>query len=1228
MRIVKQSPRQSLDPAFRRLRPSRALIDKFKGNLILLLGKIDEREHEEHVKNQVRDFLLNTYYRETNEVNTKGDEDLAIHIGTTNKTPVGVIIEAKRPKNTTEWFKGDNANCKAFQELVLYYLRERDGESKNTDIQYLIATNINEWYIFKAAHFEDLFYNTPFLKEYQSFVKKQKVTTKTNLFYDDLAKPYIDSITDVIPCTYFDIRDFDRAIRNVNKQEDKNLISLVKILSPNHLLNVEFADDSNSLKESFYKELLHIIGLEERKEDGKNIIGRKKEGSRNGGALIENAITLLDTENPLYKIADLQVLFGLTRDEQLYNIAFELCITWINRILFLKLLEGQLVNYHKNNTEYIFLNSTIVPAYSELHKLFHQVLAKTPSERSPEVSEKYSRVPYLNSSLFEFSKLEDQTIKINALDPTLNLDLMGGTILKEIKKRKSALPALDYLFRFLSAFDFATEGGEEIQEDENRTLINASVLGKVFEKINGYKDGSVFTPGFITKYMCGQAIRDSLAQKFKEKYNWKIKHFGDLYNYLQDRRGRDEILEDNAIINSLRLCDPGVGSGHFLVSSLNEIIAIKSELGLLADEKGVRHSEYQIVIAQDELIITDQSGNDFKYEVINGKPITKEMQRLQETLFREKQTIIENCLFGVDINPKSVMICRLRLWIELLKNAYYKEETRFLELETLPNIDINIKCGNSLISRFPLDEDLSMALKGIKYNVQQYRAFVSDYKNEKNREVKRGLEVIIDAIKNDFRTEIYKNDSKVVALNKKNGELYNLQNQTKLFALESKEKKVMTAKKEKLESERDKLYEEIEEIKGNVVFKNAFEWRFEFPEVLDNDGNYVGFDLIIGNPPYVVSRETFSDMHKNYYLSHYNLIHEKPNLYLLFIEKSLQLLKPNGEFAFIVPNSITGVESAVKVRELLINRFRINSIVNLLGETFKNVGVESCLLFLSNKAPAETVKYLSTNTGNIQEKRFNEISISTWRENRNYLFDISSSNADSLIITKIKNKSQSLFEQYDVRVGLQAYETGKGNPRQSVEDVRNHVYDFDNKVDENTYPYLNGADIGRYKFNWSGQWLRYGEWLSQPKTLSQFTLPRILIREITGKFPFVMQAMYVTGAYLNNKSILNVLPKTDEYSLLFLCGYLNSKLISFYHKRQTVKGDRKLFPKIVIKDLQNYPIPKVDLKAQQPVIDLVNKIISQKLSGNTNTESLETEIDNLVFDMYEFTSAERDIVNG
>jgi adenine-specific DNA-methyltransferase len=504
----------------------------------------------------------------------------------------------------------------------------------------------------------------------------------------------------------------------------------------------------------------------------------------------------LITNDPPY----LQTAEGNTKEERVFNVALELCITWMNRILFLKLMEGQLVNYHQGNQEYKFLNSEKVFDYDELFKLFHQVLALKINDRKEAVKEKYSKVPYLNSSLFDISPLEQQTIKINALDNSLELDLINTSILKESKKTTSKLPTLNYLFQFLDAYDFASEGTDDIKEDK-KELINASVLGKIFEKINGYKDGSIFTPAFITMYMCKQSIRLAVVEKFNEALSSQstslrgtkqsneeaeklFETFDDLKNYTTRQHKTTEVLKANEIVNSLRICDPAVGSGHFLVSALNEIISIKADLGILADEKGNTINNYEIEIINDELIITEPNNNDqqFEYNIQNCKPKTKEIQRLQKTLFHEKETIIENCLFGVDINPNSVKICSLRLWIELLKNAYYKEDTNYLELETLPNIDINIKCGNSLLSRFTLNEDLSNTLKSIKYTFDDYKGFVTDYKNATDKEEKQGLLKIIADIKDTISSQFFQNSKENKSLARTRGEYQSLMfNRVDLF---------------------------------------------------------------------------------------------------------------------------------------------------------------------------------------------------------------------------------------------------------------------------------------------------------------------------------------------------------------------------------------------------------------------------------------------------------------
>ncbi|HEV8080184.1 MAG TPA: hypothetical protein VGP43_05695 [Chitinophagaceae bacterium] len=520
MTIKLTTLKQSLNAAYRLVKPQRSAIDKFKDGLNTLLQRIDVEESEENVKIHLMDFLKNTWYSPDYLIATKGRTDFVIHTGKDAKLPAGVLCEVKRPANKADMVTKNDLNKKAMHELVLYFLRERIT-GKNIDIRHLVITNIYEWFIFDGAVFERLFAkDSNLVKQYNEWQIGQKITSNTDLFYKEIVKPFIASIEDEVAFTWFDIREFEKPLKNDIKSDDNKLISLYKIFSPTHLLNLPFTNDSNTLDKGFYSELLHLIGLEEEKEGSKKLIRRKKENKRDPGSLLENTITILEVEDTLHKVRDINN-YGETKEERLFSIALELCITWINRILFLKLLEAQLIKYHKGDRSFKFLNYTKIPHYDELYKLFFQVLAKKENERIAAVKTKFANIPYLNSSLFEISELEDQTIRINSLDDTLELNLIAGTVLKDKKNKPIAvkLNSLQYLFEFLEAYDFASEGSEEIQE-ESKTLINASVLGLIFEKINGYKDGSFFTPGFITMYMCRQAIRQAVLQKFKEEYKW------------------------------------------------------------------------------------------------------------------------------------------------------------------------------------------------------------------------------------------------------------------------------------------------------------------------------------------------------------------------------------------------------------------------------------------------------------------------------------------------------------------------------------------------------------------------------------------------------------------------------------------------------------------------------------------------------------------------------------
>ena len=415
MQNQKLEPRKALNKAFLKVKPNRSDIDKFKYNLIKLLDAVNEAESEEFHKNLVADFLKNTYYSPQHFVNTKGRKDLVIHNGKDAKSSVGVILEAKKPTNKTEMLKVDNLNAKALQELLLYFLRDRLTDN-NLEIKHLIVTNLYEWFIFDAQVFEKCFIqNKDLVEKFTNFEAGKLSGKTTDFFYREIAAPAIDAITGEMSFTYFDIRDYESCLRNNEQQDDSKLISLFKLLSPEHLLKLPFANDSNSLDKAFYSELLHLIGLTEIKEGGKKLIQRKPEGQRYTGSLLENAIIQLDSLNKISRLENPQQ-FGESYQEQLFNIGLELVITWINRILFLKLLEAQLTNYHQGDKSYTFLNSETVRIYNDLNVLFFSVLARQPTERSEQVSKIFPNAPYLNSSLFEPTQLENDTIFISNLE--------------------------------------------------------------------------------------------------------------------------------------------------------------------------------------------------------------------------------------------------------------------------------------------------------------------------------------------------------------------------------------------------------------------------------------------------------------------------------------------------------------------------------------------------------------------------------------------------------------------------------------------------------------------------------------------------------------------------------------------------------------------------------------------------------------------------------------------
>lgn len=1218
MHASKLKPRKALNKAFLKVKPNRTEIEDFKVNLIQLLDRTNETESEEFHKNLVSDFLKKTYYDPDHFINTKGRNDLVIHTGDKAKSPVGVIVEAKKPTNKSEMVSTEKLNAKAFHELVLYYLRERITQ-KNLEIKHLIITNINEWFIFDANTFDRLFaQNKKLVKLFNDFEAGRLAEIRTDFFYSQIAEPFLAEIKTEIEYTYFDIRNYQKPLRNDNKEDDRKLIALFKLLSPEHLLKLPFANDSNSLDKRFYTELLHIIGLSETKQGSKKLIERNKAGERHTGSMLENAIIQLDS---LDKISRLERpgQFGNTQQEKLFNVALELSITWINRILFLKLMEAQLITYHKGDKSYAFLDTDKIRNYDDLNSLFFQVLARKHDERNEDVSRVFEKVPYLNSSLFEPTDIEQDTLFISNLRDDKEIPILPQTVLKDQqgRKRSGKLNTLEYLFEFLDAYDFSSEGSEEIQE-ENKALINASVLGLIFEKINGYKDGSFFTPGFITMYMCRETIRKAVIQKFNEAKDWTCSDLHELYDKIEDRN------EANEIVNSLKICDPAVGSGHFLVSALNEMIAVKNDLKILQDREGRRLKEYQVEVVNDELIVTDEEGELFDYN-----PYSKESQRIQEALFHEKQAIIENCLFGVDINPNSVKICRLRLWIELLKSAYYKNER---ELETLPNIDINIKCGNSLVSRFDIDADMKQALKKSKWTIDSYRMAVDTYRNAENKEQKREMQQLIDDIKSDFRSEISGNDPKVRKLQKLSGELFKLTNQGQLFEMSKREKAAWNKKVNKLTQKSNKLEAEIEEIKANKIFENAFEWRFEFPEVLNEEGDFVGFDVVIGNPPYGVS---IKGQARQYLVANLSKVPDY-EIYYWFIDKAHQILKYKGVLSYITPNSILFNVFAQNYRLSLFDNWKLVEILDCTDiNIFEDAVVRNIIFQFIKEEKTDTLGYRRSNNIDdfqdfLERDRMVVDKSTVEANNQNWalIFKLDKSTLD--VVKKVKSQDSSLSEHFDITQGYIPYrksdlikQYGKGKA-DSI--VKNREWHSKSKVNEEYKEEIFGESITKYGYKPTGSFVWYGKHLATHVDLRFFNQKRLLIREITN--PTIIASL-VSEEFVNDPQIIVAIPASNDIALEALWAVLNSKLATFYHFNSSPKATKGSFPKILVTDIKNFPIPKRIDDLEEKLKMLTTKILNIKRSNvSADTTLLEDQIDRLIYELYDLTEEEIEIVEG
>ena len=873
--------------------------------------------------------------------------------------------------------------------------------------------------------------------------------------------------------------------------------------------------DPNALSEPFYKELLHILGLSEI-ENRKIIINR----DNTDGFALEIEKKLKD------------------KGKHDFDDVMGLIITWLNRILFLKLLESRLLSFNDDGN-LAFLTSSKISSFNRLQNLFFEVLAKNYHERE-EADSTFSHLPYLNSSLFAKSELE-KFLEINELDSDMQISYYNATVLMEREKRKEGgVRFLTYLFDFLSAYDF---GIKERGEVDSRRLIRASVLGSVFERLNGYKEGSFYTPSFITNYICRDSIHRIVVDRFNKDFESNARDIDEVAEDIRRKRrsyerGSTEELDFlksiKDMILDIRICDPAVGSGYFLISSLNVLLLLLDRLNLFLIDEKLRVKElekkkntkeiesitlnqnlddivFSLRLDSDELEIYNPEKNyviEYKRPLLHhGKHDNEVLKKhiIQKAVFNAKTQIIESCLFGVDINNNSSEIARLRLWIELLKHSYYidvvagdstsdkqsnppyhaksqgellesfltdsnrdvslnaqhnavashqhngkarhcelfpshsndprhfdthrhsealaeeskkqskkskkrsekssqtppyparteggvLESTKIHKLQTLPNVDIMMRKGNSLFNNIPLDMDRDKMLDILKKNLDEgkldlnydrelqtsinniqnklpetitkYKNATNEYKREKNRDLRDILKNVI----NDSRQFIldifqtinpkYQTFKEKLSFYLKTYGYYGIDNapieDSTIKKLNEytinfnfhKIKGLINEDSDRYdEKELETLIKKMEEYENlkDETRERTFEWRFQFPEVLDSKGDFKGFDLIVGNPPYIRQEEIKhlkTDLQKKF-----SIYKGTSDIYTYFFEQGYNLLKENGILSMITSNKWTRAGYGEPLRAFLLKHVKILSYTELNGiKVFEKATVDTSIL--------------------------------------------------------------------------------------------------------------------------------------------------------------------------------------------------------------------------------------------------------------------------------------------
>lgn len=735
------------------------------------------------------------------------------------------------------------------------------------------------------------------------------------------------------------------------------------------------------------------------------------------------------------------------------------------------------------------------------------------------------------------------------------------------KKKVSARGIIDILKRYNFTVEENTPFDQEVSLDPE-------LLGKVFENLLASynpetqttarkQTGSFYTPREIVQYMVDESIIAHLKRTVGEELEPEYRK---LTNYVDDEieltsEQKQQMMES---IYHCKVLDPACGSGAFPVGMLQQMVHILSQL----DPTNEQWKKMML----DEAV--NESRNAFKAE---SKEEREERlhdiehsfdENLNNPDYARKLYLIENCIYGVDIQPIAIQISKLRFFISLVVDQKANNDpTKNFGIRPLPNLEAKFVAANSLIPLAKSEANIGRTEEIIALETKLKEANHKIFSAKTVRTKRKWKERLVE-----LRSEMAEKLSD-------NG--------------------FLTA-----DAANQMASWDMFDQNSAASFFDA-DWMFGIKD---------GFDVVIGNPPYIdIKGLPVEDVRR--YFSLFETTENRINLYSIFIEKGTKLLSPKGLLCYINPNSILINESYFKIRNLIIDY--IDTIIKLPDTVFESATVETIILLLKKDNSNKEVKgaYFKKNDNiqfdNLSFELFNR---ELWKSDPDNRFNIFSTTSTRNLISKIQQGSVELGCLVDTSLGITPYDKYKGH---DVGTIKNRLFHSNVKENSLYVPLISGKNIHPfYVSSEISEYLKYGDWLGAPRERKFFEDEKIIIRQIlSGEQQHIIAAYSDSSHFFTQIGFSLILKEKDTRVLKFLVCLLNSQLMTFYHRNVFLDIEKVVFQKILIANAKKLP---VKLPAQySDYIDFIDR----KEYGDCR------KIDKLIYHLYKLTYDEVLIVD-